>query len=218
MANNSNLGKNSRLYLLSAMLLLWCGAICGRLIYLQIFRYGSFIKQAEHQQQRGFEVSAKRGVVYDRAGRELAMSIQVDSAFAVPTEIPDLPTTISLISRITKEDPHVVLADCRSHRTFCWVARKADQEIIDRIKAMNLKGIHLEKESKRFYPKRELAAQVIGDVGTDDNGLSGIERGFDDELHGKPGKMLISVDARKQWFADIEKQPESGQNLVLTID
>jgi len=200
------------------MLLLWCGAICGRLIYLQIFRYGSFIKQAEHQQQRGFEVSAKRGVVYDRAGRELAMSIQVDSAFAVPTEIPDLPTTISLISRITKEDPHVVLADCRSHRTFCWVARKADQEIIDRIKAMNLKGIHLEKESKRFYPKRELAAQVIGDVGTDDNGLSGIERGFDDELHGKPGKMLISVDARKQWFADIEKQPESGQNLVLTID
>src|ERR1700726_1286589 len=218
MATNSNLDKNSRLYLLGAMLLFWCVAICGRLVYLQIFRYGSFVKQAEHQQQRGFDVSANRGVIYDRAGRELAMSIQVDSAFAVPTEIPDLPSTISLISRITKEDPRVVLSDCRNHRTFCWVARKADEETIDRIKSLNLRGIHFQKESRRFYPKRELAAQVIGDVGTDDGGLSGIEREFDDELRGRTGKMSISVDAHKQWFSSIQKRPEPGENLVLTID
>src|ERR1700674_5610039 len=218
MTTNSHLGKNSRLYLLGAMLLFWCVAICGRLVYLQIFRYGSFVKQAEHQQQRGFDVSANRGVIYDRAGRELAMSIQVDSAFAVPTEIPDLPSTISLISRITKEDPRVVLSDCRNHKTFCWVARKADEETIDRIKSLNLRGIHFQKESRRFYPKRELAAQVIGDVGTDDGGLSGIEREFDDELRGRTGKMSISVDARKQWFSSIQKRPEPGENLVLTID
>ena len=218
MTTNSNLGKNSRLYLLGAMLLFWCVAICGRLIYLQIFCYGSFVKQAEHQQLRGFDVSANRGVIYDRAGRELAMSIQVDSAFAVPTEIPDLPSTISLISRITKEDPRVVLSDCRNHRTFCWVARKADEETIDRIKSLNLRGILFQKESRRFYPKRELAAQVIGDVGTDDGGLSGIEREFDDELRGRTGKMSISVDAHKQWFSSIQKRPEPGENLVLTID
>ncbi len=218
MATNSNLGKNSRLYLLGAMLLFWCLAICGRLVYLQIFRYGSFVKQAEHQQQRGFDVSANRGLIYDRAGRELAMSIQVDSAFAVPTEIPDLASTISLISRITKEDPRVVLSDCRNHRTFCWVARKADEETIDRIKSLNLRGIHFQKESRRFYPKRELAAQVIGEVGTDDGGLSGIEREFDDELRGRTGKMSISVDAHKQWFSSIQKRPEPGENLVLTID
>jgi len=218
MATNSNLGKNSRLYLLSAMLLFWCAAICGRLVYLQIFRYGSFVKQAEHQQQREIPLSAKRGLIYDRAGHELAMSVLVDSAFAVPTEVKDLPTAVSLITRITGEDHNVVLADCRNHKTFCWVARKADDETIERIKSLNLQGIHFQKEPKRFYPARDLAAQVVGTVGMEDSGQSGIEHAFDDELRGRAGKMFISVDARRQWFSDVEKQPEPGQNLVLTID
>jgi cell division protein FtsI (penicillin-binding protein 3) len=218
MATDSNLGKNGRLYLLGAMLLFWCVAICGRLVYLQIFRYGSFVKQAEHQQQREIPLSAKRGVIYDRAGHELAMSVLVDSAFAVPTEVKDLPTAVSLITRITGEDHNVVLADCRNHKTFCWVARKADDETIERIKSLNLQGIHFQKEPKRFYPARDLAAQVVGTVGMEDSGQSGIEHAFDDELRGRAGKMFISVDARRQWFSDVEKQPEPGDNLVLTID
>src|SRR5580700_7966438 len=218
MATNSNLGKNTRLYLLSAMLLFWCMAICGRLVYLQIFRYGSFVKQAEHQQQREIPLSAKRGVIYDRAGHELAMSVLVDSAFAVPSEVRDLPTAVSLITRITGEDHNVVLADCHSHKTFCWVARKADDETIQRIKSLRLQGIHFQKEPKRFYPVRDLAAQVVGTVGMEDSGQSGIEHAFDDELRGRAGKMSISVDARRQWFSDVEKQPEPGENLVLTVD
>jgi cell division protein FtsI (penicillin-binding protein 3) len=218
MAMNSNLGKNSRLYLLGGMLLFWCVAICGRLIYLQIFQYGSFVKQAEHQQQREIPLSAKRGVIYDRAGHELAMSVLVDSAFAVPSEVKDLPTAVSLITRITGEDRNVVLADCRSHKTFCWVGRKADDETIDRIKSLNLQGIHFQKEPKRFYPARDLAAQVVGTVGMEDAGQSGIEHEFDEQLRGHGGKMFISVDARRQWFSDVEKQPEPGENVVLTID
>ncbi len=218
MPMNSHLGKNSRLYLLGAMLLFWCVAICGRLVYLQIFQYGGFVKQAEHQQQREIPLSAKRGVIYDRAGRELAMSVLVDSAFAVPTEVKDLSTAVSLITRITGEDRNVVLADCRNHKTFCWVARKADDETIERIRSLNLQGIHFQKEPKRFYPARDLAAQVVGTVGMEDSGQSGIEHAFDDELRGRAGKMLISVDARRQWFSDVEKQPEAGENLVLTID
>ena len=218
MTTNSSLGKNSRLYLMGAMLLFWCVAICGRLVYLQIFRYGSFVKQAEHQQQREIPLSAKRGVIYDRAGRELAMSVLVDSAFAVPTEVKDLPTAVSLITRITGEDHNVVLTDCRNHRTFCWVARKADDETIERIKSLRLQGIHFQKEPKRFYPARDLAAQVVGTVGMQDSGLSGIEHAFDDKLRGRAGKMFISVDARRQWFSDVEKLPEPGENLVLTID
>jgi cell division protein FtsI (penicillin-binding protein 3) len=125
MATDSNLGKNGRLYLLGAMLLFWCVAICGRLVYLQIFRYGSFVKQAEHQQQREIPLSAKRGVIYDRAGHELAMSVLVDSAFAVPTEVKDLPTAVSLITRITGEDHNVVLADCRTTKHFAgWRAKR----------------------------------------------------------------------------------------------
>jgi cell division protein FtsI (penicillin-binding protein 3) len=218
MATTSTLGKNSRLYLLGAILLFWCVAICGRLIYLQVFCYGTFVKQAEHQQQREVPLSAKRGVIYDRAGHELAMSVLVDSAFAVPTEVKDLPTAVSLITRITGDDHSVVLTDCRNHKTFCWVARKAGDETIERIKSLHLQGIHFQKEPKRFYPARDLAAQVVGTVGMEDFGQSGIEHAFDDELRGRAGKMFISVDARRQWFSDVEKQPEPGENLVLTID
>ena len=218
MATNSTSGKNSRLYLLGAVLLLWCVAICGRLVYLQIFSYGRFVKQAGHQQQRAIPLAAKRGVIYDRAGHELAMSVLVDSAFAVPTEVKDLPTAVNLITRITGDDYNVVLADCRAHKTFCWVARKANDETIERINSLKLQGIHFQKEPKRFYPARDLAAQVLGSVGMEDSGQSGIEHEFDDQLRGRPGKMFISVDARKQWFADVETQPDPGENLVLTID
>src|SRR5271156_827517 len=215
---NSSLGKNSRLYLLGGMLLFWCLLICARLLYLQVFSYGKFVKMAGHQQQRAIPLTPKRGVIYDRAGHELAMSVLVNSAFAVPSEVKDLPTAVSLITRITGEDRNVVLADCRSHKTFCWVARKADDETIERIKSLNLQGIHFQKEPKRFYPARDLAAQVVGTVGMEDGGQSGIEHAFDEELRGRAGKMFISVDARRQWFSDVEKQPEPGENLVLTID
>jgi cell division protein FtsI (penicillin-binding protein 3) len=187
-------------------------------VYLQVFSYGTFAKQAGHQQQRAIPLEAKRGVIYDRAGRELAMSVLVDSAFAVPSEVKDLPTAVSLITRITGDDYNVVLADCRAHKTFCWVARKANDDTIQRITSLNLQGIHLQKEPRRFYPARDLAAQVLGSVGMEDSGQSGIEHEFDDELKGKAGKMFISVDARKKWFSDVETQPDPGDNIVLTID
>jgi cell division protein FtsI (penicillin-binding protein 3) len=218
MANNTSSGKNPRLYFLGAMLLLWCLAICGRLVFLQVFSYGKFVRQAGHQQQRAIPLAAKRGVIYDRAGHELAMSVLVDSAFAVPTEVKDLPTAVSLITRITGDNYNVVLADCRAHKTFCWVARKASDDTIERINSLKLQGIHFQKEPKRFYPARDLAAQVLGSVGMEDSGQSGIEHEFDDQLSGRPGKMFISVDARRQWFADVETQPDPGDNLVLTID
>ena len=139
-------------------------------------------------------------------------------AFAVPSEVKDLPTAVSLITRITGDDYNVVLADCRAHKTFCWVARKASDETIERINSLKLQGIHFQKEPKRFYPARDLAAQVLGSVGMEDTGQSGIEHEFDEELRGSPGKMFISVDARKQWFSDVETQPDPGENLVLTID
>jgi cell division protein FtsI (penicillin-binding protein 3) len=217
-ASTARNSTNFRLYILAGVFVLWCGAISVRLVYLQIFRYGTFEHRAQHQQQRTEEVSARRGIIYDRQGRELAMSINVDSVFAVPTEMPKPASTISLIARITKQDPRELLAKCEAAKTFCWLARKPDPEISARIRSLNLRGVYFQKESKRYYPKNELAAQVLGYVGMDDAGLSGIEREYEDQLHGRPGQMLISVDARKQWFGSVEKQPEPGQNIVLTID
>ncbi|MGA2696558.1 MAG: penicillin-binding protein 2, partial [Terriglobales bacterium] len=210
--------NNLRIYLLGGLLIVWCCGICLRLVQLQIFEYGQFERKKDHEQQRTIELSAKRGVIYDRAGNELAGSEAVNSVFAVPVQIPDLAGTISLVSRITRDDPREMLARCQAAKTFCWLARKPDAEISQRIRDLHLKGIYFQKESKRFYPKQELAAQTLGYVGMDDRGLSGIEREYDDELSGKAGRMLFSVDARNNSFSSMEQQPEAGQNVVLTID
>ena len=217
-ASTARNSTNLRLYILAGVFVFWCATISVRLVYLQIFRYGTFEHRAQHQQQRTEEVSARRGIIYDRQGRELAMSINVDSVFAVASEMPKPASTISLIARITKQDPRELLAKFEAAKTFCWLARKPDPEISARIRSLNLRGVYFQKESKRYYPKNELAAQVLGYVGMDDSGLSGIEREYEDKLHGRPGQMLISVDARKQWFGSVEKQPEPGENVVLTID
>jgi cell division protein FtsI (penicillin-binding protein 3) len=212
----SNVAK-PRLYWMGGLLLLWVCAICARLVYLQIFAYGEFQARAQHQQQRAFETSPIRGVVYDRNGKELAMTTAVDSFYAVSGDLPDPATTASLLSRIIGTDPREMLA-CFKTKSFCWVARKADPEVAGRIQSMNLRGVYSQKESKRFYPKKDLAAQVLGYVGMDDKGLSGVERSFNGRLRGKPGRMALSVDARRKTFARLEQEPEPGENVVLTID
>ena len=212
-------GTDLRLYLLGGILVLWGFAICIRLVDLQIFQYGDFLRRAQRQQQRSAEVASKRGIIYDRTGRELAMSTSVESAFAVPAEIPDLGATISLVARITKADPHELLAKCTSGRTFCWVARKADTETAERIRSLNLRGIYFQKESKRFFPKGDLAAQVLGYVGTDGNGLSGLELQFDKELAGRAGKETVVKDPSGQVIDVQNEQPEiPGKNVYLTLD
>lgn len=207
-----------RLSLFAAFFCLWILVIFLRLLWLQIADYGFLTQKAARQQQRAIEVAPPRGVIYDRKGRELAMSVQVDSVFAVPSEIPDQATTARLLAHILHADPKEILAKLASSHSFTWIARKIDNESSARVHALNLRGIYFQKEPKRFYPKNELAAQVVGYVGMDDEGLAGIERAFDQRLRGRPGSMLISMDARHRWFGRVEKNPVPGQNLVLTID
>ena len=211
------LDVDRRILLLAGLLGVWVFVIGIRLVQLQVFDYGELTQRAQRQQQRSIEVEPRRGVIYDRNGRELAMSVSVDSIFAVPSEIPDQATTASILGKVLKTDPHDILARMKSSHAFCWVARKVDSETSDRVHRLQLRGIYFQKEPKRFYPKRELAAQVLGYVGVDDNGLGGIERADEERLKGRPGKMLISMDAKRRWFGRVERQPEPGQNLVLTI-
>ena len=208
----------NRLYLLGGFLFLWCGLIGLRLVQLQILRYGDWVQRAQRQQQRSIPVSPRRGIIYDRNGHELAMSITVDSVFAVPSEIPDPENTAGLLARVLRTDPPEMVARLKASHSFAWIARKVDADTSQRIRAMNLRGIYFQKEPKRFYPKRELAAQTIGYVGLDDEGLGGIEHAFDAPLRGTPGKMLITMDARRKWFGRVERQPDPGDNVVLTID
>src|SRR6476661_5180641 len=214
----SNQIANKRLYILLGFLLFWFFVICGRLVWLQIINYGDYTQRAAKQQQRSIEVSPVRGNIYDRRGNELAMTISVDSVFAVPSEVPDVHSAAQVLGRVLKADSVEIESRMRGSRAFAWVARKIDNATSARVRALNLKGIYFQKESKRFYPKGELAAQVLGYVGLDDDGLGGVEREFQSKLTGKPGKMLITMDNKRRWLGRVEKQPDPGENVVLTID
>ena len=207
-----------RLYILGGLLFLWAMVVCLRLVQLQVFKYGEYVQKAARQQQRTITVDPPRGVIFDRGGHELAMSVSVDSIFAVPSEIPDQASTAHLLGKVLGADSDDILNHLKASKSFAWVARKVDQDKSDRVRSLNLRGVYFQKESKRYYPKRELAAQVIGYVGMDDSGLAGTERQFDDDLRGIAGKMMITMDARRKWFGRVEKQPEPGANVVLTID
>jgi cell division protein FtsI (penicillin-binding protein 3) len=209
---------NKRLYILAAVLFLWVAAVLGRLVYLQIIKYQFFLNLASRQHGRTIDVDPRRGTIYDRNGAELAMSIDVDSVFAVPSEIPDQESTAQILAKVLNLDVRELLAHLRAQRNFIWVKRKLDAETSERVRNLNLRGIYFRKEPMRFYPKRDLAAQTIGYVGVDDEGLGGIELKFDDDLRGMPGREMIFVDARRKWYGRVERQPDPGQNLVLTLD
>ena len=204
----------------------WTSLIALRLGWLQVVRHGDFVHRAALQQQRTFEVAPRRGMLYDRNLRELAVTVQVDSVYAVPSELGDnRASAAEILAEIVHADPRdnftsqqQMLARFNASRNFAWVARKVDPQIADRLRELNLKGVYFQKEFKRFYPNNDLAAQVLGYVGTDDVGLGGLERQFDEDMHGEPGHMLTALDAKRHVLGSEESQPMPGENLVLSID
>jgi cell division protein FtsI (penicillin-binding protein 3) len=217
-AKSESKTPTKRLIFFAAILSLWILAVCFRLVYMQVWHYGEWEQRASRQQSRTINVEPRRGVIYDRNGSELAMSIYVDSIFAVPSEIPDAESAASILGNVLHADPQDILARMKASRNFAWVMRKVDADTSQRVHNLNLKGVYFRKEPKRFYPRRELASQTLGYVGLDDEGLGGIELEFNDDLQGIPGRELISVDARRRFFGRVERQPEPGQNIVLTLD
>jgi cell division protein FtsI (penicillin-binding protein 3) len=207
-----------RLLIIAGVAFLWMGAVFGRLTYLQLFRHGEYLSRALRQQQRTFEITPERGAIYDRNGRALAMSIPVDSAFAVPSEIADENLAARLLSGVVNKPQEEIEARLESSRSFAWIARKLPPEKADAISKLNLKGIYLQKENQRFYPKRELAAHVLGFVDVDEKGLSGIERELDSQIRGKSERIVVMADARQRWFDGGEAKRERGASVVLTLD
>ena len=205
----------------------WSGIIGLRLVWVQLIRHDHFVHVAALQQQSGFEVAPRRGILYDRNLRELAMTVSVDSVYVVPSELSEenKESTAELLAGIVHTDPldsfttkQQMLARFHASHGFAWVARKLDPETVERVRDLDLKAVYFQKEFKRFYPNGDLAAQVLGYVGTDDIGLGGIERQFDDEMHGAPGHMLTALDAKRHVLGSEETQPLPGENLMLTID
>jgi cell division protein FtsI (penicillin-binding protein 3) len=217
--------KRARFFVICLFFLVWVCAISGRLFWLQIVRHRDFVERAEKQQQRTFQVAPRRGVLYDRNLRELAMTVLVPSIYADPSQIADKQAAARTLASLVHTDPEDALTTeaqiaerLNDGHNFAWVARRVTPQIATAVKALNMKGIFFQQEFARFYPDNLLAAQVLGYVGSDDNGLGGLEEKFDSQLHGAPGLMYTAMDARRKVLGSSEHDPEPGQNLVLTVD
>jgi cell division protein FtsI (penicillin-binding protein 3) len=217
--------KLARFWLIAGFFLFWALAITSRLFWLQIVRHSDYVERADKQQQRTIEIAPRRGILYDRNMRELAMTVQVDSVYADPSEIADAQSAARTLSSIVHTDPEDKLTrvDQIAHRledgkSFAWIARRVSPEVSQKLHALNMKGIYFQKEFQRFYPDAQIAAQVLGYVGLDDNGLGGIEGKFDTKLHGVSGRMSTALDAKRRVLGSIAQEPQPGQNLQLTID
>ena len=204
--------------MVAGVALLWATAVFGRLSYLQLFAHGEYLARAQRQQQRTIEITPKRGIIYDRNMRALAMSVPVKSAFAVPAEIADESLAARLLSGVLSVPQDVLEARMGSSRSFVWISRKLPPEKVEAIEALNLKGIYFQDENQRFYPKRDLAAHVLGFVDPDEKGLAGIEYQLDGQIRSKSEKIVVMADARQRWFDGGEAQRERGANVVLTLD
>ena len=217
--------KRSRFWIVCLFFLVWACAIAGRLFWLQIVDHRQYLERAAKQQQRTFEVAPRRGVLYDRNLRELAMTVLADSIYADPTEIADKRAAAHTLAALVHTDPadqqtteDQIAARLNAGHNFAWIARRVSPQAASQVKALNMRGIYFQKEFERFYPDNEIAAQVLGYVGVDDNGLGGLEEKFDSDLHGRPGLMYMAMDARRKVLGSSERDPEPGRNLVLTID
>lgn len=207
-----------RLLILAGFVLFWMTAVFGRVAYLQLFLHGDYLTRAARQQRHTIDIYPKRGVIYDRNMHPLAMSVPVQSAFAIPAEIKDRAMVARLLSVPLGMPAEEIREKLDSGSPFVWIKRKLTPAKSEEVESANLKGIYLQEENQRYYPKRELGAHVLGFVDVDEKGLGGIEREYDNLIRGKEEKVVVMADARQRWFDGGEAERDRGVNVVLTLD
>src|SRR5712692_3177578 len=214
--------SHRRAWLVAIVLVGWMLAIGARLVHLQIHQHDDLTARAKNQQLGAIETSPSRGQLLDRQGRELARSIDTESFFADPREIGNVDDTARRIASVTGMDRSELSTRLReakdSNKKFVWIVRRLNEQSAARLDALNLDGVYSRKEPKRYYPNDMLAAHVLGFVGTDEIGLSGVEQFYNDRIRGESGKLYLETDARRRAFESYEVQPRPGQTVVLTID
>jgi cell division protein FtsI (penicillin-binding protein 3) len=196
----------------------WMAVVLARLSYLQLVCYSDYFARAQRQQQRIFEISPMRGTIYDRKGRELAVSLPMDSVFADPADITDPAMMARLLSHVLNVPPDDLETKIRDAHSPARLGRKLSPETVQRIQDMNLRGVFFQKENRRVYPQRDLAASVLGYVDLDEKGIGGIEQSLDKEIRGRPGRMMVLSDGRRHWYDRRESAADPGASVVLTID
>ena len=211
-----------RLRVFCVLLAVWGAAVVGRLVQLQLAQGSRYRARAQRQQERRIELPGRRGSILDRQGRELAVSVEVSSVYAVPDEIRNAQAAARALAPLLRIPPARLLARLDQGKGFVWLERKIEPSVAARIRGLALPGVHLVSESRRFYPKGPIAAAVLGYLGTDDRGLAGLEYSYDRTIRGKPGEIVALTDARRSAYGEGQtlpgKAPQEGATLVVSLD
>jgi len=205
------------------LLLVFAGfmALAARALFLQGLHNDFLQQKGETRYARVVEISAHRGTVTDRNGEPLALSTPVESVWAAPADADLSVEQRAKLTRLLGIDP----ADLKrrlaeSDRDFVYLKRRLPPQQAAKVVQLNLPGVFLQREYRRYYPAAEVTAHVVGVTGADDNGQEGIELAYQDWLSGKAGSRRVIKDRLGRVVEDIEsiRVPQPGRELALSID
>jgi cell division protein FtsI (penicillin-binding protein 3) len=208
----------ARIAVLAVLLAALLGVVGARLYVIQIIRHEHLGARAEGQYERRIPVAAKRGTIYDRRGRVLVISLDAASVFAHPGLVQDPGATATRLARVLKVPVREIQTKLRSDQPFVWIQRQVDPEQAEAVSKLSLPGVGLVPEGKRYYPKKDLAAHLIGFAGVDNRGLEGLELAYERLLTGGPRSFVSRVDAMGRIIFRESKETHPGADLYLTID
>ena len=216
-------GSPSRARRYVLLLVMLCGftVVLFRLVSLQVLQAAELTAKADRQHQKTVSLEGARGTVVDRHGKVLAMNMEVPSVFGIPTALESPAKTARSLSPVLHVRTDELEKKLRQDRSFVWLARKLDPEQGHRLEHMPMEGIGLVMEGRRFYPKGPLLAHVLGFAGMDGEGLEGIERRYESQLHGEKRVVILQRDAMGRTVfpkGQAEQVPAAGHSLVVTID
>lgn len=211
----------SRLALVSLVLSAAGLVLVGRLVHLQIIQHDRLAAQSDKQYLRTVEITSGRGNIYDRNRNQLATNIRVESVYADPKSVAEKTATARILARVLKLNPQAVLKKLKSNRHFVWIKRKSELNAVEKLKQLDLVGVGFIAETKRYYPKRKLAASTLGFVGLDNQGLAGIEHFHHAVLKGRTQRTVLEKDARGRFLwttANAQDLNPGKQDVVLALD
>jgi cell division protein FtsI (penicillin-binding protein 3) len=215
--------SQKRLLQLFAVLAAWAVIVIARLVQIQLVRHGEYVVKAARQQERTLALQPVRGSITDIRGRILAESVAAESIYADPQAIGDRVQTAKALASVAalQMDGRDLAAKLSTNAGFVWIARQLPLETSSAVKALKLPGIYFLEEHRRSYPRAMLAANVVGYVGLDGEGLGGIEHSFDSQVRGRAGRVTLLRDARRGMYlvgGEGPNRPIDGNGVVLTID
>lgn len=221
MINNISLKRAKILSIVTVILLSSIGIKLG---YSCLFLHNNLSSLADDEHERSFPLMAKRGIIYDCNGNSLTYNESTISMYAIPNQIKDKEKTSQILSNIFNVEESYFLNLINKKTSivnFSKYGRHIDKEIIKKINNENLEGIYLVDDTKRTYPYKESISSLLGFVGSDNQGLAGLESYYDKYLTGKKGYLNYLLDAKGGIFSSTKKEiiaPSDGMNLVLTLN